>query len=118
MGVPGSTIISIILITAHDEEAARSRMLQAGVVDGSRNPFSEEALLDAIRSVLESDHDGTLQSSKSPTRSRQEMAGRRSRMAASTTMRRFERLQVSHPHPKDVALHVILSTSSVNIAEE
>ena len=46
------------------------------------------------------------------------MAGRRSRMAASTQTRRFELLQVSDPHPKDAALHVILSASSVNIVEE
>jgi FixJ family two-component response regulator len=55
--------IPIIFITVHDEEEARARALQAGVVDCLRKPFSEEALLDAVRSAFEPDSDGASRSS-------------------------------------------------------
>jgi FixJ family two-component response regulator len=55
--------IPIIFITAHDEEAARAQVLQACVVDCLRKPFSEEALLHAVRSAFESDSGGTERSS-------------------------------------------------------
>jgi FixJ family two-component response regulator len=55
--------IPIIFITAHDEEAARAQVLQACVVDYLRKPFSEEALLHAVRSAFESDSGGTERSS-------------------------------------------------------
>ena len=55
--------IPIIFITAHDEEAARAQVLQACVVDCLRKPFSEEALLNAIRSALEPDSGGAARSS-------------------------------------------------------
>jgi FixJ family two-component response regulator len=55
--------IPIIFITAHNEEAARARVLQACVVDCLRKPFSEEALLHAVRSAFEPDSGGALRSS-------------------------------------------------------
>jgi FixJ family two-component response regulator len=55
--------IPIIFITAHDEEAARAQALQAGVVDCLRKPFSEEALLRAVRSAFEPDSGGAARSS-------------------------------------------------------
>jgi FixJ family two-component response regulator len=55
--------IPVIFITAHDEEEARARALKAGVVDCLHKPFSEAALLEAIRSALESDSDGASRSS-------------------------------------------------------
>jgi DNA-binding response OmpR family regulator len=111
----------IIFITAHGEEVARARALHAGVADCLRQPFSEEALLDAVHSAFEPDNDGASRSSSSrtpPTFGRQEMAGRRCRMAASTQTRRFALRQVSDAHPRDATLHVILLASSVNIVEE
>ena len=55
--------IPIIFITAHDEEEVRARALKAGVVDCLHKPFSEAALLEAIRSALESDSNGASWSS-------------------------------------------------------
>jgi FixJ family two-component response regulator len=55
--------IPIIFITAHDEEEVRARALKAGLVACLHKPFSEAALLEAIRSALESDSDGTSRSS-------------------------------------------------------
>jgi len=45
--------IPIVFITAHDDEDVRKRALQAGAVDFLSKPFSEEALLSAVRSALE-----------------------------------------------------------------
>jgi DNA-binding response OmpR family regulator len=52
-----STYILLIFITAHDGEVTRSRPLKTDVVGCLREPFSGEALLDAARSALESEHD-------------------------------------------------------------
>ena len=55
--------IPIIFITAHDEEEVRARALKAGMAACLHKPFSEAALLEAIRSALESDSDGASRSS-------------------------------------------------------
>ena len=44
--------IPIVFITAHDDEAARSRAVRDGAVDYLFKPFAEEALLKAIRTAL------------------------------------------------------------------
>jgi FixJ family two-component response regulator len=44
--------IPVIFITAHGDEEARSRALRDGAVDFLRKPFSEDALLNAIRAAL------------------------------------------------------------------
>ena len=45
--------IPIIFITAHGDEEACTRALQAGAVDFLAKPFSEEALLTAVHTALE-----------------------------------------------------------------
>ena len=42
----------IIFLTAHGDEQARARALRAGAVDFLSKPFSEHALLDAVRAAL------------------------------------------------------------------
>jgi FixJ family two-component response regulator len=59
----GDYPIPIIFITAHKNEEAQARALQAGAIDFLRKPFSEQALLDAVDAALESYRDGA---SKSP----------------------------------------------------
>jgi FixJ family two-component response regulator len=44
--------IPIVFITAHGDEDIRPRVLSEGAVDCLLKPFSEEALLSAIRSAL------------------------------------------------------------------
>ncbi len=44
--------IPVIFITAHGNETARMQALKNGAVDYLCKPFSEEALLNAIRSTL------------------------------------------------------------------
>jgi FixJ family two-component response regulator len=44
--------ISMIFITAHGNEAARTQALENGAVDYLCKPFSEEALLNAIHATL------------------------------------------------------------------
>jgi len=44
--------IPVIFITAHGSEAARTQALKNGAVDYLCKPFSEEALLNAIRVTL------------------------------------------------------------------
>ena len=46
--------IPVIFVTAHGDEDARARALNAGAVDYLLKPFSEEALLNAIDSALKS----------------------------------------------------------------
>jgi FixJ family two-component response regulator len=46
--------IPIIFITAHGDEEARSQVLKDGAVDYLLKPFSEEALLRAINTALQS----------------------------------------------------------------
>jgi FixJ family two-component response regulator len=60
---PAQWRIPIIFITAHDEEEEGARALKAGVVDCLHKPFSEVALLEAVRSALESDRNGASRSS-------------------------------------------------------
>ena len=47
------THIPIIFITAHDEDNVRSHALQTGAVDFLLKPFSDEALIAAIRVALQ-----------------------------------------------------------------
>jgi len=44
--------VPVIFITAHGDEAARSRVLKNGAVDYLFKPFREEALLHAIHAAL------------------------------------------------------------------
>jgi len=44
--------IPIIFITAHGDEQARGRALAAGAVEFLTKPFSEEALLQAVRAAV------------------------------------------------------------------
>ena len=46
--------IPIVFITAHGDEDVRPRVLAAGAMDYLLKPFTEEALLKAIRSALPS----------------------------------------------------------------
>jgi FixJ family two-component response regulator len=55
--------IPIIFITAHGDEESRARALQQGAVGFLRKPFSEEALLDAVYTALESGGYGDLRRS-------------------------------------------------------
>jgi FixJ family two-component response regulator len=59
----GNYPIPIIFISAHKNEEAQVRALQAGAIDFLRKPFSEEALLSAVDAALESYRGGA---SKSP----------------------------------------------------
>ena len=45
--------VPIILVSAHDDQEAREKALRAGVMAFLGKPFSEEALLTAVRSALE-----------------------------------------------------------------
>ena len=45
--------VPIILVPAHDDQEAQERALRAGAVAFLGKPFSEEALLTAVRSPLE-----------------------------------------------------------------
>jgi FixJ family two-component response regulator len=45
--------IPIVFITAHGDEDIRPRVLSEGAVDCLLKPFSEEALLNAIRAALQ-----------------------------------------------------------------
>ena len=44
--------IPVIFITAHGNESARTQALKSGAVDYLCKPFSEDALLNAIRATL------------------------------------------------------------------
>jgi len=44
--------VPVIFMTAHDDARTRSQALSAGAVDYLIKPFSEEALLDAVRAAL------------------------------------------------------------------
>ena len=44
--------IALIFITSHEDDESRARALRAGAVDFLYKPFSDEALLRAIRSAL------------------------------------------------------------------
>lgn len=46
--------IPVVFITAHGDEQARRQALSAGAVEFLRKPFSENALIDAVRTALES----------------------------------------------------------------
>ncbi len=50
--------IPIVFLTAHSDEEARQRALNAGAVDYLFKPFSEEALLNAINVALKSKGNG------------------------------------------------------------
>jgi len=51
--------IPIIFITAYDDKLSRGRAMQAGAVAFLRKPFSDEELLQTVRSALEQYKDGT-----------------------------------------------------------
>ncbi|MGH9972191.1 MAG: response regulator transcription factor [Pyrinomonadaceae bacterium] len=51
--------IPIIFISAHDDGEAKSRALGAGAIDFLKKPFSEDALLRAIRASLNIEEDVT-----------------------------------------------------------
>lgn len=44
--------VPVIFMTAHDDGRTRSQALSGGAVDYLIKPFSEEALLDAVRAAL------------------------------------------------------------------
>ncbi len=44
--------LPVIFMTAHDDAQTRSQALSGGAVDYLIKPFSEEALLDAVRAAL------------------------------------------------------------------
>ena len=44
--------IPVIILTAHDDEEARRRSLEAGAVAFLGEPFRRNALLDAVRTAL------------------------------------------------------------------
>ena len=48
-----------VFITAHWDEATRRQALRLGAVDILRKPFSDEALLDAVRLAVETSHPHT-----------------------------------------------------------
>jgi FixJ family two-component response regulator len=45
--------IPVVFITAYGDENARAQALREGAVDFLSKPFSEDALLDAVKSVIE-----------------------------------------------------------------
>lgn len=45
--------IALVFITAHGDESSRRRMRATGAVDCLLKPFSDDALLDAVRTALE-----------------------------------------------------------------
>jgi FixJ family two-component response regulator len=47
--------IPIVFITAYENDAVRSRLLAAGAVQCLYKPFSEAALLDAVRAALQAE---------------------------------------------------------------
>jgi len=51
--------IPIIFISAHDDGEAESRALGAGAIDFLKKPFSEDALLGALRACLKIEGDVT-----------------------------------------------------------
>jgi FixJ family two-component response regulator len=51
--------IPIIFITAYDDKESRRRAMQAGAVAFLGKPFSDEQLLQTIRSTLKQDKGGT-----------------------------------------------------------
>jgi FixJ family two-component response regulator len=51
--------IPIIFISAHDDGEAKSRALKASAVDFLKKPFSEDALLSALRACLRVEGDTT-----------------------------------------------------------
>ena len=53
--------IPIIFVTAHDDKESRGRAMQAGAVAFLGKPFSDEQLLETVRSAL-SHHNGTTES--------------------------------------------------------
>jgi FixJ family two-component response regulator len=50
--------IPLIFVTAHCDEEAHTRALRAGAVDFLYKPFSDEALLRAVQSALQSSRGG------------------------------------------------------------
>jgi FixJ family two-component response regulator len=48
----GANPIPIIFITAHRDEKTRERALRAGAISFLNKPFSDEALIDSLRSAL------------------------------------------------------------------
>ena len=48
----GTNPIPIIFITAHRDEKTRERALRAGAVSFLNKPFSDDALIDSLQSVL------------------------------------------------------------------
>ena len=58
--------IPIVFISAHDDGQARSRALKAGAVDFLKKPFTEDALLSAIKSALETRDDTDVSAQDSP----------------------------------------------------
>lgn len=51
--------VPIIFITAYDDKESRRRAMQAGAVAFLGKPFSDELLLQTIRSTLRPDKGGT-----------------------------------------------------------
>jgi FixJ family two-component response regulator len=51
--------IPIIFITAHEDKVSRGRAMQAGAVAFLAKPFSDEQLLQSVRSALRHDDAGT-----------------------------------------------------------
>jgi FixJ family two-component response regulator len=48
-------VVPIVFITAHEDDSVRSRLLERGAVECLFKPFSDTALLEALKAAVQSD---------------------------------------------------------------